>query len=88
MIRTNWLLRVAIVLALVCAGAAYAAQAPTNTVDIKTHPNLYNANVTIQSAFNIIVIGQEHGEFDAAGHAAKAKALLVEASRELNAAGK
>jgi hypothetical protein len=88
MIQTKTVVRVLVVLALVCTGVAYAAQAPSNTVDIKTHPNLFNTNVTIQSAFNIIVIAQEHGEFDAAGHAARAKSLLVQASRELNAAGK
>ena len=77
-----------IVLALVCAGVAYAQGAPTNTVDIKTHPNLFNANVNIQTAYNVIVIAQEHKEFDAAGHAARAKSLLVQASQELNAAGK
>ncbi len=88
MIRTNWALRVVIVLSLVCAGVAYAQGAPTNTVDIKTHPNLFNTNVAIQNAFNIIVIAQEHNEFDKAGHATRAKNLLVQASQEVNAAGK
>lgn len=88
MIRTNRVLRFAIVLALVCAGVAYAQGAPTNTVDVRTHPNLYNTNVAIQNAFNIIVIAQEHNEFDRAGHAARAKSLLVQASQEVNAAGK
>jgi len=88
MIRTNWLIRVAVVLALVGTGVAYAAQAPTNTVNVKTHPNLFNTNVAIQNAFNILVIAQEHNEFDAAGHASRAKGLLVQASQELNAAGK
>jgi hypothetical protein len=88
MTRTNWVIRVLVVLALVCTGVAYAAQAPTNTVDVKTHPNLYNTNVAIQNAFNILVIAQEHNEFDLGGHASKAKSLLVQASQEVNAAGR
>jgi hypothetical protein len=88
MTRTNWVIRVLAVLALVCTGVAYGQGAPTNTVDVKTRPNLFNTNVAIQNAFNIIVIAQEHNEFDSTGHAARAKSLLVQASQEVNAAGR
>ncbi len=87
MIRTNKVIRLLFVLALVCTGVAYAAQAPTNTVNGKLHPNLYNANVAITNAFNLLTVAQQQNDFDMQGHAVNAKNLLLQANKEVNAAG-
>ncbi len=87
MIRTNSLFRVLFVLALVCAGVVYAQDRPTNGVNGKIHPNLYNANVNIINAFNLLTVAQQQNDFDMQGHAVNAKNLLIQASKEVNAAG-
>jgi hypothetical protein len=62
------------------------AQAPERDISPLRHPNLAAAQRLIDQAFNKITAAQNANEFDMDGHAAKAKDLLDQASRELRAA--
>jgi len=50
------------------------------------HPNLMAAQRLIDQAFDRITAAQQANEWDMSGHAAKAKDLLSEASREVKLA--
>ncbi len=61
------------------AGGLLVAQGPR-------HPNLMAAQRLTEQAFNKITAAQQANEWDMDGHAARAKDLLDQASRELRAA--
>jgi hypothetical protein len=76
---------VALGVALVCAGLA-VAQKPVDNVSGKRHPNLAAAQRLSTEAFEKITAAQQANEWDMNGHAAKAKELLEQVSRELKEA--
>jgi hypothetical protein len=82
------MLRVFFVMALLCVGVMYAQSRPVNTVNAKINPNIYNANVHILAAWDLIGVAQQQNNFDMANYAATAKNLLVQASNDLNTAAK
>jgi len=59
---------------------------PVDNISGKKHPNLAAAQRLCDQAFEKIQAAQSANEFDLNGHAAKAKDLLDEASRELKQA--
>jgi len=59
---------------------------PEQNISAKRHPNLAAAQRLLDQAFNKIEAGQRANEFDLEGHAAKAKSLIDEASKELKQA--
>ena len=59
---------------------------PAENVSGKRHPNLAAAQRLCVQAFDKIQAAQAANEFDMDGHAAKAKELLDQASRELKEA--
>ena len=67
------------------AGATFAQRPPEN-VSPRRHPNLAAAQRLVEQAFNRITDAQRANEFDLAGHAEKAKALLDQANKELKLA--
>ena len=70
---------------LLCGGILLA-QKPPRDVSARRHPNLAAAQRFCDQAFQKITAAQEANEFDMNGHAAKAKELLDQASRELKEA--
>jgi hypothetical protein len=72
--------------AALLASGITIAQAPERDISPARHPNLAAAQRLIDQAFNKITAAQAANEFDMDGHAAKAKDLLDQASRELRAA--
>ena len=88
MVRTGSMLRVFFVMAILCVGVMYAQSRPVNTVNAKINPNIYNANVHILAAWDLIGVAQQQNNFDMANYAATAKNLLVQASNDLNTAAK
>jgi hypothetical protein len=60
--------------------------APVENVSGKKHPNLAAAQHLATQAYDKVVAAQKANEFDLGGHAAKAKDLLEQATRELKAA--
>jgi hypothetical protein len=68
-------------------GVALLAQAPPKRdVGAGRHPNLAAAQRLCDQAFMRIADAQKANEFDLGGHAAKAKELLDQASREIKLA--
>ncbi len=65
--------------AVLAAGGMLVAQGPR-------HPNLEAAQQLVDQAFSRISDAQRANEFDMAGHAARAKDLLQQASREIRQA--
>jgi hypothetical protein len=51
-----------------------------------THPNLADAQTLTAQAYDKVSTAQGNGEWDAAGHAKKAQALLSQAQNELKLA--
>ena len=69
------------------AGAAFAQAAkPVQNVSAKKHPNLAAAQRLTDQAFQKLTASQQANEFDEGGHAAKAKDLLDQASKEMKQA--
>lgn len=70
------------------AGAAFAqaANPPAQNVSAKKHPNLAAAQRLTDQAFQKLTASQQANEFDEGGHAAKAKDLLDQASKEMKQA--
>jgi hypothetical protein len=62
------------------------AEEPKTNINPAKHPNLAKAQTLINEAFDSIVAAQKANEFDLGGHAAKAKGLLEESSKELKLA--
>jgi hypothetical protein len=69
---------------LVAGGFAFAQ--PERDINPGRHPNLAAAQRLIDQAYGKITAAQQANEFDMHGHAAKAKDLLDQASRELKMA--
>jgi len=85
----NLVLRSMLGIALLFASLGYAQQSmkpPAQNVNAKKHPNLAAAQRLCDQAFQKITAGQQANEWDMEGHAAKAKDLLDEASKELKQA--
>lgn len=61
---------------------------PAENISSKKHPNLAAAQRLCDQAFEKIQAAQSANEFDLDGHAAKAKELLDQASRELKQAAR
>ena len=71
---------------LVITGSTIAQRPPDRDIDPHRHPILADAQRLLDQAYNRISDAQRANEWDMRGHAAKAKALLEQASRELKAA--
>jgi hypothetical protein len=71
--------------ALLCGGVLLA-QKPPRDISARRHPNLAAAQRFCDQAFQKITAAQVANEFDMNGHAAKAKELLEQASKELKLA--
>jgi hypothetical protein len=59
---------------------------PKQDISGKKHPNLAAAQRMCDNAYEKVSAAQSANEFDMGGHAAKAKELLEQASKELKAA--
>lgn len=70
---------------LVVAGSTIA-QGPERNIDPHRHPILADAQRLCDEAFQRVSDAQHANDWDMGGHAARAKALLEQASRELKAA--
>jgi F0F1-type ATP synthase membrane subunit b/b' len=73
-------------LGLLLGSLVYAQKPPVENISPKTHPNLAAAQRLCDQAFQKITAAQQANEYDLGGHAAKAKELLDQASRELKQA--
>jgi len=71
---------------LLFASLVYAQMQPAQNISGRRHPNLAAAQRFCDQAFQKISAAQQANEWDMDGHAAKAKDLLDEASRELKQA--
>lgn len=79
-------LSLAVVLLAGLSACAAATAQPVENISGKRHANLAAAQRLTNEAFEKISAAQAANEYDMEGHAAKAKNLLDEANRELNAA--
>ena len=79
-------MRASLVLAPVAllASLALADNPPRKTT--KSHPNLWAAERLAKQAFDKLEAAQKANEYDLGGHAAKAKALLQQATEEIRLA--
>jgi hypothetical protein len=68
------------------AGAVMIAQGPPAENVGHRHPNLMEAQRLIGQAYDRITAAQQANEWDMNGHAARAKDLLDQASREIKMA--
>jgi F0F1-type ATP synthase membrane subunit b/b' len=76
-------------IALLFGSLVYAQmKPPAENISSKRHPNLAAAQRLCDQAFEKITAAQAANEFDLDGHAAKAKELLDQASRELKQAAR
>ena len=73
-------------LSLVITGITIAQRPPEPNIDPHRHPILADAQRLCDQAYSRIGEAQRANQWDMNGHAAKAKALLEQASRELKAA--
>lgn len=73
-------------LGIFAAGVIAAQEGPVQNIDPNRHPNLAEAQHMISIAFEKISIAQRDNHDDMEGHAARAKELLAQASRELKEA--
>jgi hypothetical protein len=71
---------------LVITGTTIAQGPPDRNIDPHRHPILADAQRLIDQAYNRVGDAQRANEWDMKGHAARAKALLEQASRELKIA--
>ena len=62
------------------------AQAPERDIDARRHPILADAQRLVDQAYDRVSEAQRANQWDMKGHAARAKTLLEQASRELKAA--
>jgi hypothetical protein len=95
--KQNAALRTLLVLAMLFGGFALVPNAaaqnkgkpvppPQENISSKKHPNLAAAQKHLDTAFEKIQAAQQANEFDLEGHAAKAKELIDQASKELKIA--
>jgi F0F1-type ATP synthase membrane subunit b/b' len=76
-------------IALLFGSLVYAQmKPPVENINPRRHPNLAAAQRLCDQAFEKIQAAQGANEFDLDGHAAKAKELLDQASRELKQAAR
>ena len=75
-----------ILTAAICATTIAIAQEPPQNVDPKRHANLAAAQSLVVQAWGKIGAAQKVNDADMAGHAQKAKDLLVEVNMELKLA--
>jgi len=76
-------------LGLLLGGLAYGQMGqPAENVNGRRHPNLAAAQRLCDQAFEKISAAQQANEWDMGGHAAHAKELLDQASRELKEAAR
>lgn len=75
-----------IVASLLLIGGIAIAEQPAQNVSKGKHPNLAAAQRLSLQAYEKITAAQQANEFDMAGHAAKAKALLDQVNAELKQA--
>jgi hypothetical protein len=71
--------------ALICAAALFA-QKPLPNIDSKLHPNLAEAQLHIQQAWEKVDVAQKDNKDELGDHAQKAKQHLQEAHEELKLA--
>jgi len=86
--RANASLRALFVLALLCVGVVYAQNRPVQDVNPDRHPNLAEAQQLIGQAWDKVDEAQHANDWDMHGHAAKARDLLDQASREIGEAAR
>jgi len=79
----NVILSGALILGLIAGGVTVA-----QNVSEAHHPNLAEAQRLIDKAYEKVTAAQDANEFDMDGHAAKAKALLLEAREEIKKAAR
>jgi len=85
--KKNMILASMLGIGLLSGSLGYAQQgAPVENISPKLHPNLAAAQRLCDQAFQKITMAQQANEFELGGHAAKAKELLDQASRELKQA--
>lgn len=72
-------------LSLATAGITIAQGPPQRNVSPTRHPNIAAAQRLADQAYDKIVAAQQANEWDMGGHAQKAKKLLDQANRELEA---
>ena len=72
-------------LCVVISGSTLA-QRPEHNIDPHRHPILADAQRLCDQAYQRVFDAQRANDWDMSGHAARAKALLEQASRELKAA--
>lgn len=77
---------IVLVAGLALAATAAFAAPPVRDVSAHRHPNIAAAQRLTDQAFKRITDAQQANEWDMDGHAAKAKDLLDQASRELKQA--
>ena len=75
-----------LVLVLLGLGLVFAQERPVDNINPQKHPHLANAQRLCNQAYNALVEAQGANDFDMEGHAAKAKELLAEASRQMKQA--
>jgi hypothetical protein len=73
-------------LCFIFASSTIAQGPPERDIDPHRHPILADAQRLCDQAYNRISDAQKANQWDMKGHAARAKALLEQASRELKAA--
>jgi hypothetical protein len=78
--------RIALALAMLSTGLAFAQKKPVRDISKKHHPNLAAAQRLSDQAYARIVDAQKANEWDLDGHAQKAKDLLDQANKELKEA--
>jgi hypothetical protein len=84
MMNRDLIIKAALAATLVCAATVFA-QAPVVNIGNK-HPDLRSAQEHIVQAYQIIDKAQQANKDQLAGHAQKAKDLLVKADEELRLA--
>ena len=88
MVRASSVLRVFFVLGLLVVGVLYAEERPLRDVNPRINPNIAAAQTHISQAWDYVGVAQEQNNFDMENHAANAKTLLVQASKELSLAAR
>ena len=86
MLPRNSVLLSLLIVVLLGVGSLFAQERPIDNISPQVHPHLAKAQRLCNQAYNALVEAQGANDFDMEGHAAKAKELLAEASRQMKAA--
>jgi len=86
MLPRNSVLLSLLIVVLLGVGSLFAQERPVDNINPQMHPHLAKAQRLCNQAYNALVEAQGANDFDMEGHAAKAKELLAEASRQMKAA--